>query len=137
VTHPSAEDTVKLVQDLKNRLSMFDNNVKFSHITEPVSNYVPRRTAPLPDLPQNDSPVVSTFITPPSPSSPRPLPRLPKRLSAGTTHWPVHGSKTRAKIYRPPPPIPSDQVDQPPTESAGLTRRSLSPLVRRSAPVSR
>jgi len=153
--HPSVEGTVRLVQDLKNRLRRFDindddDNPNYSTVlindersfcsgnssdkcagvdtSESIGNCVPAA--------QSDAPTVSTSITQPSPP---PLPRLPKRLSTtgANTRWSAVGILSRAKRYRPPPPVPSSQsVAEAITDAGSTARRASSPAIF-SAPIAR
>jgi len=155
--HPSVGDTIRLVQDLKNRLRLLetngdDDNANFptassdnehpfhssnnidncTHVdtTESVSNCAP--------VAQNNPPILIT----PSSQSPLPLPRLPRRSpTGGSTHWPAIGTLSRAKRYRPPPPIPADELAQSGAESTSPggseARRSSSPAIFGSVPMAR
>jgi len=152
-TRPSVDDPFELVQALKHRLKVSNDDV-FGEIVHPLCGNINENDdttaesdATEPKLQQNETSAMSLLITPRSPSpQPLPLPRLPKRLKSGISNWPPVGSQCssirnsppKAKRYRPPPPLPHEALKSPTEiylELGSLSIRSHPPAVRRSIPV--
>jgi len=96
----------------------------------------PKRIVTSPKRPQRSA-VLTTWHLPTSPPPP-----LPKRPSSSVSSR--SSSQSVAKRYRPPPPLPDEAVNSTvrPQKACSPhpttpTRKSLSPAVRRSAPVAR